>query len=462
MQPDLINQEQNKRLIAFRQTLYEKGFTQRRDAQFELLDALLLFGPVRSFAELSLSPTFHSEWPSVYAALEDGRQDDEAIRKQLVALLPSEGIVIFALDATFWRRPCSPTLPDRQDGHASTEAGDTIQIGYPYSQIGYPYSILAWAAEAGTCWTLPLDVERIPSNTKAVSVGVEQIKRLLPLLPEGVVPIFVGDGGYGNHHFLQPLKDERGGRLVRLRKDRVLYREPGSYPGIGRPPKHGERFVFKDPATWGEPEETLVLEDPKWGTVEIRFWRELHAKAAADTPLGVLRVQTHTEREKLPEPLWLAWKEPSVSVEPFQAEALCRGSVANLSVAGGDRTESPMEETRPRLDAPSSANSRGVRPMDAVDNVGPMGTLFGSSLVLDAPLPWQPPQAILTPSRVQRRLGSLFVEMGTPAREPQTRGKSRGWPKGKPRSHPERYKIVKKTAKTVPKRSNSPPVPSRN
>ena len=44
--------------IAFRQALYCQGFTQRRDAQFELLDALLLGHPVRSFAELSLAPSF--------------------------------------------------------------------------------------------------------------------------------------------------------------------------------------------------------------------------------------------------------------------------------------------------------------------------------------------------------------------------------------------------------------------
>ena len=463
MQPDLPTQEQNNRLIAFRQTLYEQGFTQRRDAQFELLDALLLYGPVRSFAELSLSPTFHRKWPSVYAAVEDGGQDEEAIRKLLASLLPAEGIVVFPLDATFWRRPCSPTLPDRQYGHTSTEAGDAIQIGSPYS-------ILAWAAEEGTCWTLPLDVERIASDTNAVSVGVSQVKRLLALLPEGVVPVFVGDGGYGNHRFLQPLKDERCGALTRLRKDRTLYRKSPGYSGRGRPRKHGERFVFKDPATWGDPEEVLTVEDAKWGTVEIRYWRELHAKAAADTSFGVLRVQTHTEREKRPEPLWLAWKEPTVKGRT--------GDPSDRTGNPSDRTGETLWRTYPlRWGIEPSIRWRKqdlawtlphVRTQDAGDRWTTLVTLaqwelfLARSLVTDAPLPWQKPRSLPTPSRVQRRLGSLFVEIGSPTRMPQTRGKSPGWQKGMQRQRPERYRVVKKTTKKPPKRSKSPPVASVN
>lgn len=452
MESTLSTEEQRNKLIGFRQTLYGRGFSQRRDAQFELLDALLLFGPVRSIAELSLSPTFHREWPSVYAALEDGRQDDEAIRQQLAALLPSEGRVLFPLDATFWRRPCSPTLPDRQYGHSSTEVGDAVQVGYPYS-------ILAWAAEEGTCWTLPLDVQRIGSDTNAVSVGVEQVKRWLALLPEGVVPVFVADGGYGNHRFFQPLKDERCGALTRMRKDRVLYRTPGPYSGRGRPKQHGERFAFKDPDSWGDPEEVVTVEDPKWGTVEIRFWRGLHAKAAADAPFGVLRVQTHTERETLPEPLWLAWKEPSdpLAQEPSDpketAETLWRMYSLRWGIEPSIRwRKQDLCWTMPQ-----------VRTQEACDRWTMLITLaqwelyLARPLISDAPLPWQKPQTVLTPSRVQRRLGGLFVVIGTPAQRPQTRGKSPGWQTGKERRRPERHRIVKKTSKKPRKRSQTPP-----
>ncbi len=61
-------------LNQFRQELYRFGFTKLQNAQFELLDALALSGPISSFPELSLSPVFRRRWPSAYATLEDGQQ----------------------------------------------------------------------------------------------------------------------------------------------------------------------------------------------------------------------------------------------------------------------------------------------------------------------------------------------------------------------------------------------------
>ena len=65
------------------------------------------------------------------------------------------------------------------------------------------------------------------------------------------------DGKYGNHSFLGPLKEEPCGVLARMRCDRVLYQDPGEYSGRGRPRVHGDRFAFKEPETWREPQETV-------------------------------------------------------------------------------------------------------------------------------------------------------------------------------------------------------------
>ena len=46
--------EQFNNLIEFRQAIYEHGFTKAGDAQFELVDALLLGRSIRSFPELSV------------------------------------------------------------------------------------------------------------------------------------------------------------------------------------------------------------------------------------------------------------------------------------------------------------------------------------------------------------------------------------------------------------------------
>ena len=66
--------EQFSNLIEFRQAIYEHALTKARDAQFELLDALLLSPPIRAFPELSLSPVFRRSWSSAYAAIENRHQ----------------------------------------------------------------------------------------------------------------------------------------------------------------------------------------------------------------------------------------------------------------------------------------------------------------------------------------------------------------------------------------------------
>ena len=73
-------------------------------------------------------------------------------------------------------------------------------------------------------------------------------------------------------------------------------------------------------------------------------------------------------------------------------------------------------------------------------------------LVVDAPLPWQKPQASLTPGRVQQGLGPLFTQFSTPALAPKRRGTSPGWPQGLPRTRPERHSVVKKVKKPPGKR----------
>lgn len=43
-----------------------------KDALFDLMDAVLVTLTVYSFVELSLSPVFQRQWPSIYEALQDG------------------------------------------------------------------------------------------------------------------------------------------------------------------------------------------------------------------------------------------------------------------------------------------------------------------------------------------------------------------------------------------------------
>ena len=115
--------QQLNKLIEFRQAVYQRGFTRARDAQFELLDSLLLNPATRSFAELSTSAAFRRRWPSVYAAIQEGRQDRAWLEDQFVQLLPAQDQYVLALDRTVWPHPQARTLPDRQYVHAEGSPG---------------------------------------------------------------------------------------------------------------------------------------------------------------------------------------------------------------------------------------------------------------------------------------------------------------------------------------------------
>ena len=116
--------EQFNKLIAFRQAVYQHGLHKAKDAQFELVDALLLSPAIWSFPELSLSPVFRRQWPSAYAALEDGTQDQVWLEAYFLAQVPATGSHIFSLDGTDWPHPQAKVLADRQYVHAaSTEYG---------------------------------------------------------------------------------------------------------------------------------------------------------------------------------------------------------------------------------------------------------------------------------------------------------------------------------------------------
>ena len=222
-QPDV------NKLIEFRQAIYEHAFPQERDAQFELLDALTSSGPIYAFPELSLSPFFRREWSSAYAAVERGQQDGEWLTGYLSQQLePScEGVVLMALDLSAWARPDAPTLPDRQYVHTSTQ-----EVTGQNVVVGQPYSLLAWVAEPGQSWTLPVRLARVSSDQSEVEAGVAQVQafcqaRGAPLLAQQL-HVIVADGRYGNHRFFGPLRDSGCALLTRLRCDRVLYGQPGA------------------------------------------------------------------------------------------------------------------------------------------------------------------------------------------------------------------------------------------
>jgi hypothetical protein len=107
----------------------------------------------------------------------------------------------------------------------------------------------------------------------------------------------------------------------------VTYRDPAPQPGRpGRPRRHGEdRFECADPGTWGEPDQVLIRDDPRYGMVTVMSWRGLHPKLAcrghfqamAKPPLikcHLIRVTVGKlpNGRAVPGPLWLWWAGPDM------------------------------------------------------------------------------------------------------------------------------------------------------
>jgi hypothetical protein len=434
-------QEHINKIIEFRQAIHTHGFGKQRDALSEALDALCLTGSLSSFPLLSLSKAFQRQWHSLYKAVERGTVEDEWLSGYLSQQVPQTGIQYYSLDSSAWARPRAQTMEDRQYVYHPTAAVNGGSVC-----IGYPYSLLDWVPEAHRSWSLSVSVKRIPSRMTAGEMGVAQIKALSENraeLPE-VLDIVAADGKYGHAGFLRPLQDQNCGIVVRLRRDRVLYRAPEQPEKRkrGRPRVHGERFAFKEPESWDTPEESLTFEHARLGQVKLERWHALHGKHAADVPFDVIRASIHLERDKPPQPIWLGWQAPSSVPEglDIHTQVIWQAYTHRWPVEPGIRfRKQHLGWTTPKFQHKEIGDLWSWLVALAV------WLLFLSRpIVNDHPLPWQKPQTKLTPQRVQQSLPLIFAQFGSPARRPKTRGKSPGWPKGRRRTPKQRFQVVKK------------------
>lgn len=232
---------------------------------------------------------------------------------------------------------------------------------------------------------------------------------------------------------------------IQLRCDRVLYGPPPSpiHHQKGRHRVHGDRFAFKEPETWGMPDEIIELEHPRWGQVRLERWQNLHEKKGADVPYDVIRACVHLERDKPPAPLRLAWlaPEPLPKEIPFTVETIwqaygCRWPVEPVIQFQKER----LGWTQPRFQSKEVGDHWGE-----LISIACWMLFLTRSIVADNPLPWQKPQQRLTPQRVQQSLQPIFELIGSPTRPPKVRGKAPGRPKGRHRTPKQRFKVVKKT-----------------
>ena len=442
------NTQNFNKIIEFRQALFLRGFRKESAALFETLDALLLSGSVPSFPHLSLQSIFQRKWPSLYKGLQRGHLDTGWLTKHLASeLVPHSGVRCYSLDSTAWVRPRAETLDERSIVRVPV-AG--TRKGHIYN-VGYEYSLLDWVPEAGSSWSLSVDVARVPFAKSVIAIGIEQVQRLNAARRAftDTVDIVTGDARYGNERFYEPLQDGHCGLVARMRKDRVLhFKQPPEYQKPqGRPTVHGKRFAFKEPHDWPEPDEQHCFEDQHFGQVILERWNRVHGRRHPDLHFDVIRARVYQERQQPPVPIWLMWQAPAHVPDDVELDAIMiwRAYLSRWPIEPNIRfRKQALNWTAPQFHHKSAGDRWSWLIALAV------WLLFLSKdLITDQPFPWQKLQHKFTPQRVLQSLPLLFVQFGSPVVPPKVRGIPPGWPRGRPRTPRPRSPVLKKSTLTA-------------
>jgi DDE superfamily endonuclease len=446
-----MNRSELEALRAFRQHVYTLCGC-RRDALFELLDAVLATPSLETPAHLSLVPSCQRGWGSLYDALNAGTMDLGQLETLVAASPLASEPAWYAVDASVWPRCDAETSPER--GY----------YPHPYRHshgqpivAGWNYSWLVQVPSRCTSWTAPLRMRRMRPGENANAVAAEQIRSWLDQGPPtaGPPPIFSFDAGYDSIQLSLALADQPIGLLVRLRAGRCFYADPTSQLPTGRPRRHGAKFVCADPTTWPGPTDQWSTEDAQYGRVQLQAWSELHpipqrhaekgthaqphARPLVRGTLIRLEVEKLPRPTKAPEPLWFWWAGPT----PPNLAEVWQAYVARYSIEHTFRFfKQTLKWTTPKLRRPEAADRWTWLLLLAYVQLR-----LARDLVADVRLPWQrplPPER-RTPARVRRGFSSLLAHLGSPANLPKPCGRSPGRPKGKWSRPAKRFPAVKLT-----------------
>ncbi|MGB5635158.1 MAG: hypothetical protein WBM44_21135 [Waterburya sp.] len=72
--------------------------------------------------------------------------------------------------------------------------------------------------------------------------------------------------------------------------------------------------------TWGLPAESIEIDEPTWGRVEIQRWTQFHFYHSPDQPMEIILIQRQGKglSKKTAKPMWLAW----IGLEKLSLESL--------------------------------------------------------------------------------------------------------------------------------------------
>ena len=391
---------------------------------------------------------------ALYKGLVRGRLDEEALKALVVEHRPRRWPEIFAVDASTWDRCDAECSPERGFYYSASKhsAGQPIVAGWSYQWI----SQLDFAADS---WTAPLDARRIRPDQDATTATIEQVQELVERLgATDAVPMFVFDAGYDPIALTAGLADTRAQVLVRIRGDRVFYRDPTGTTDEGtrgRPRRHGRRLKLSDHRTLGRPDAELTTIDPRYGKVRVRAWHGVHPRIIGRGPLGRRRRAPHRARQRAarrrraPAPARRARRKRRCGCGG-EATASPTSSCASGPICAASTSSTPSASPRTLSDGQRHRCAHPNKPTAGPGSSSPRYTQLrlARGVVDDFRLPWERPldPAKLTPARVRRGFRRLRATIGTPASPPKSDRAGPGRPKGTATGPRQRYPVIKKTA----------------
>jgi DDE superfamily endonuclease len=431
-------------LETFRQQVY-CCFERQRDALFNLCDALVSEPAARSLPELSLSPFFVRRWPSLYAALQDGRIDPERLRVVFVQAL----LAGHPLDEPVWLGLDSSSM-ERLEADSSADRGMIYVPNLPHAtkpvSVGYQFSTLMLLPGEPSSWVGVLEQRRISTQQTAIEVGIAQLRAVVPHIRQRV--IVLADRWYATARLAQACRELGCAALIRLKANRKLYRAaPPRKPGQrGAPAKHGPLFQGSRPDTHGAADAEWEGTDEQGKRVVVSCWTGLHFRDAPDVAVNVIRVLREAARDSKRDPRisWFIWiGEQDIPLEQVRSCYRRRFSHEH----GYRLLKQDLLWTAAHLRTPEQVE-RWSWVVACACNL----LLLCQQLGLAVRRPWEKTQRPATPRQVRRGMPTILLQVGTPASCPKPRGKSPGWCKGRTRTPIPRFEVVKKP-KPVPKTS---------
>ena len=434
----------------------------------DLVDALSSNTRARSVVELSLEACFEREYPSLFKAIADF--DPQAMKKSLAQLaapyLPApqqRPFWLLGVDVTPQPRPYAYTLQDRSYIYQPTpiKSNKPITIGHRYSSV---FCLPERDGQQAKTFVIPLGTQRVQSGEDKEGVGAEQVRILLE---DEEMPFFgqlcaeVADSSYSKPAYLHANRSQDNlVTIVRVRSNRTFYQPPDDPPPAGakgHPIWYGTAFCLPDAQTWHPPDETVqttfTSRRGKVYQVVIEGWHNMLMRGQLKPypmpmhryPFTLIRIRLFNEKGELAyrKPMWLivvGAKRHQISLPQVFAAYQQRFDVEHFFRFGKQRL---------LLTSFQTPDGEHEEHWWLLVHLAYLQLWVARQVAGSLPRPWerflpQMKDPSPSPAMVQRDLGRIIRQIGTPAQLPKRRGKSPGRRKGTVLARRQRLAVVYK------------------